>query len=358
MQPWGARHRPCARQRAYCAWLVLLAFVFVSARRADGTKAGRALHHHRSADRPARRRERSALRLFRRRRGRFPRRRKYFQPHRDRRFADCFWSKTCSATRCRHAAGTSFRSASRWAGCFLYDLFVFSGAVITRDIDPVLLAGRGIVLMLIVPPLDRDDVAQSDLEHQHPRLAAHRVPYGDAHDRRCVSDPGRRCRGVCGSSARRLGWAVPADLLCRQHRRAGHDPVGQQPAFAAVAHARGELLFLPLRLSRGMDPLHFHAVGDGGPRSATGAGDPRARRCGRQSRRRALAAGAGRLFPCGRRLQSQYRRAAGRYPKMGTFADAFDGGKAVQVFDDGASTAMGFRTGCAIFPRSGSRFRW
>jgi putative PEP-CTERM system histidine kinase len=38
-------------------------------------------------------------------------------------------------------------------GLFAYELVVFSGAVITRAIDPVLLAGRGIALALIVPPL-------------------------------------------------------------------------------------------------------------------------------------------------------------------------------------------------------------
>lgn len=38
-------------------------------------------------------------------------------------------------------------------GLFVYELVVFSGAVITRAIDPVLLAGRGIALALIVPPL-------------------------------------------------------------------------------------------------------------------------------------------------------------------------------------------------------------
>jgi putative PEP-CTERM system histidine kinase len=38
-------------------------------------------------------------------------------------------------------------------GLFVYELFVFSGAIITRAVDPVLLAGRGVALALIVPPL-------------------------------------------------------------------------------------------------------------------------------------------------------------------------------------------------------------
>ena len=38
-------------------------------------------------------------------------------------------------------------------GLFLYELVVFSGAIITRAVDPVLLAGRGVALALIVPPL-------------------------------------------------------------------------------------------------------------------------------------------------------------------------------------------------------------
>jgi putative PEP-CTERM system histidine kinase len=36
---------------------------------------------------------------------------------------------------------------------FAYDLFVFADAVVLRHADPVLLAGRGVVLALIVPPL-------------------------------------------------------------------------------------------------------------------------------------------------------------------------------------------------------------
>lgn len=38
-------------------------------------------------------------------------------------------------------------------GLFAYDLFVFSDAVILRHVDTVLLAGRGVVLALAVPPL-------------------------------------------------------------------------------------------------------------------------------------------------------------------------------------------------------------
>jgi len=152
MQPWGSFGIAHALDSVrLAAWLVLLAFVFVSARRADGTKTGALytiiipliglvavgndLRYVFSSASPI---DFRATQIF---------------------------SRIVMAVCGLLLVENLFRNtlpARRWhifplciavGGLFLYDLFVFSGAIITRGIDPVLLAGRGIVLMLIVPPL-------------------------------------------------------------------------------------------------------------------------------------------------------------------------------------------------------------
>jgi putative PEP-CTERM system histidine kinase len=152
VQPWGGYGIAHVLDSVrIAAWLVLLAFVFVSARRADGTKAG-ALYT-------------VIVPLI-----------GLLAIANDLRFvfssvsavdfrATQIFSRIVTAVCGLLLVENLFRNtlpARRWhvfplciavGGLFLYDLVVFSGAIITRGIDPVLLAGRGIVLMLIVPPL-------------------------------------------------------------------------------------------------------------------------------------------------------------------------------------------------------------
>ena len=152
LQPWGTSGVAHVLDSVrIAAWLVLLAFVFVSAHRADGTRAG-ALYT-------------IVVPLI-----------GLLAIANDLRFAAISAGAAdfrASQVFCRIVTSVCglllvenlFRNtlpARRWhvfplciavGGLFLYDLFVFSGAVITRGIDPVLLAGRGLVLMLIVPPL-------------------------------------------------------------------------------------------------------------------------------------------------------------------------------------------------------------
>lgn len=153
IQPWwwspGLVHTLDSVRNA--SWLIFLAFVFVSASRADGTKAGAVYT--------------IVVPLI-----------GCAAIGNDLRFmtsAAGLTDYTPSQVFCHIAIAVCglllvenlFRNtltARRWhvfplciamGGLFLYELFVFSGAVVTRSVDPVLLAGRGVALALVVPPL-------------------------------------------------------------------------------------------------------------------------------------------------------------------------------------------------------------